>query len=68
MPKVKKLFLVNIYFIYRYSEIKRLGNAAFFVKLEAFNCKVSCYRLTLYNSYRHFMPEVRGKELLLKLI
>ena len=44
MSKVKNYFLVNIYFIYRYSKIK--NNTAFF-KLEAFNCKVSFYRLTL---------------------
>ena len=42
----KTIFLVNLYFIYRYSKIKKRGNAAFF-KLEAFNCKVSFYRLTL---------------------
>ena len=46
MPKVKNYFLVNIYFIYRYSKIKRQGNAAFF-KLKAFNCKVSFYQRTL---------------------
>ena len=30
MPKVKNYFLFNIYFIYRYSKIKRKGNVAFF--------------------------------------
>ena len=46
-PKVKNYFLVDIYFIYRYSIIKKeYGNTAFF-KLEAFNYKVSFYRLTL---------------------
>ena len=45
MPKVKTIFLVNIYFIYRYST-KKEGKRLFF-KLEAFNCKVSVYRLTL---------------------
>ena len=35
MPKVNNYFLVNLYFIYRYSNIKKYGNAVFF-KLEAF--------------------------------
>ena len=30
MPRVKNYFLVNIYFIYQYSKINKLGNAAFF--------------------------------------
>ena len=30
MPKVKNYFLVNIYFIYRYSKIKKSGNSAIF--------------------------------------
>ena len=46
MRKVKNYFLVNIYFIYRYSKIKNRVTRLVF-KLEAFNCKVSFYRLTL---------------------
>ena len=46
IPKVKNYFLVNMYFIYRYSKIKNRVTRLFF-KLEAFNCKVSFYRLTL---------------------
>ena len=46
MPKAKNYFLDNIYFIYRYSKIKKIGNAAF-SKLEVFNCYVSFYRRTL---------------------
>ena len=45
-PKVKNYFLVNIYFIYRYSKIKKRVTRIFF-KLEAFNCKASFYRLTM---------------------
>ena len=37
IPRVKNYFLVNIYFIYRYSKINKKGNAAFFFKLEALN-------------------------------
>ena len=46
MPKVKNYFLINIYLIYRYSKIKKIGYAAFF-KVQAFNCKVSFYQRTL---------------------
>ena len=46
MPKAKNYFLVNIYFIYRYSKIKN-GVTRLFFKLEVFNCKVSFHRLTL---------------------
>ena len=46
MPKVKNYFLVNIYFIYRYSKVKSRVTQLFF-KLEAFDCKVSFYRFNL---------------------
>ena len=47
VPKVKNFFLVNTYFIYRYSKIKNNRVTRPFFKLEASNCKVSFYRLTL---------------------
>ena len=45
VPKVKNNFLLTIYFIYRYSKIKKRVTRLFF-KLEAFNGKVLFYRLT----------------------
>ena len=68
MQQVKSYFLVNVYSLYLslFKNKENRVNQAFF-KLEAFNCKVSFYRLT-DNSYRHFTPEIRGKMLLLKLI
>ena len=47
MTKVKNYFVVNIYFIYRYSKIKKKQGNVVFLKLEAFNCNVSFYGLTL---------------------
>ena len=44
--RLKNYFVLNIYFIYRYSKIKNRVTRLFF-KSEAFNCEVSFYRLTL---------------------
>ena len=41
MPKVKNYFLVNIYFIYRYSKIKKNWVTRPFFKLEAFNVSIN---------------------------
>ena len=55
MSKVKIYFLVNVYFIYRYSKIKNRPTA--FPKLKAFNCKVSFLTYSDESS-RHFTPEI----------
>ena len=67
MPKVKNYFLINMYFIYRYSKLKKYGNAAIF---QIRNVQLRSFVLSTYsdNSYRHFTPELRGEVLLLKLI
>ena len=60
MPKVKKTIPWLIYTYPSLFKNKKNRVTGLFFKLEAFNCEVSFYRLTLTTVIVILMPEVQG--------